>query len=49
MTLSDHRLHDLIRFYEILDMFAERIGGPRMLTECAGRVRLNTNQETREV
>jgi hypothetical protein len=48
MTLSDDRLHDLIRFYEILDMLAERIGGPRILAECTGRVRLNTNQETRE-
>jgi len=37
MTLSDDRLHDLIRFYEILDMLAERIGGPRILAECTGR------------
>lgn len=38
MTLSDDRLHDLIRFYEILDMLAERIGGPRILAECTGRM-----------
>jgi len=38
MTLSDNRLHDLIRFYEILDMLAERIGGPRILAECTVRM-----------
>jgi len=39
MTVSDDRLHDLIRFYEILDVLAERIGGPRTLAECTGRMR----------
>jgi len=38
MTISDDRLRDLIRFYEILDMLAERIGGPRILAECTGRM-----------
>ena len=38
MTLSDDRLYDLIRFYEILDMLAERIGGPRILAECTGQM-----------
>jgi len=36
MTLSDDRLRDLIRFYEILDMLAEKIGGPRILAEWGG-------------
>ena len=39
MTMSDDRLHDLIRFYDILDVLAERIGGPRILAECTGRMR----------
>ncbi len=39
MTLSDDRLYDLIRLYEILDMLAERIGGPRILAECTGQMR----------
>jgi len=38
MTISDDRLRDLIRFYEILDTLAERIGGPRILAECTGRM-----------
>ena len=38
MTLPDDRLHDLVRFYEILDMLAKRIGGPRILAECTGRM-----------
>lgn len=38
MTLSNDWLHDLIRFYEILNMLAERIGGPRILAKCTGRM-----------
>jgi len=48
MTLSENRLYDLIRLYEILDMPAKRIGGPRMLAELYWPGALNTNQETRE-
>ena len=39
MAAPDDRLHDLIRFYDILDVLAERIGGPRILAECTGRMR----------
>lgn len=38
MTLSNDRLHDLTRFYDILDVLAERIGGPRVLAKCTGRM-----------
>lgn len=38
MTHYEKRLRDLIRFYEILDDLAERIGGPRILAECSGRM-----------
>lgn len=38
MTLFYDRLQDLIRFYEILDMLAERTGGPRILAECTGQM-----------
>jgi hypothetical protein len=44
MTLSENRLYDQIRFYEILDMLAPLcqdrgpLDGTRMLAECTGRV-----------
>ncbi len=38
MALPDKRLNDLIRFYEILDMLAEKTGGPRILAECSGHM-----------
>lgn len=31
------RLQDLIRFYELLDRLAQRVGGPRRLAYCDGR------------
>jgi len=37
MKSSNNRLHDLIRFYEILDQLTEKVGGPRILAECTGR------------
>ncbi len=39
VTLLDDRLHHLVRFYEILDMLAEKIGGARILAECTGRMK----------
>ncbi len=38
MTHDEHRLHDLVRFYEILDILKKTIGGPRILAECNGRM-----------
>ncbi len=38
MKFSNDRLHELICFHESLDMLAARIGGPRILTECTGRI-----------
>lgn len=31
-----NRLADIVRFYEILDCLAQKIGGPRLLMNCAG-------------
>ena len=38
MTLSERRLSDQIRFYEILEMLDEQIGGARVLAGRTGRV-----------
>ncbi len=32
------RLADLVRFYEIIDSLSKKIGGPRTLAECSGRM-----------
>jgi len=32
------RLGDLVRFYEIIDSLSEKIGGPRILADCTGRM-----------
>lgn len=36
--MNQTRLHDLRRFYDLLDSLEEAIGGPRRLSECAGRM-----------
>jgi hypothetical protein len=36
--MGDERLDDLRRFYTALDLLAEKIGGPRTLAQCSGRL-----------
>ena len=38
-SLSQPRLNDLKRFYDLLASLKERIGGARRLSECSGRTR----------
>jgi hypothetical protein len=37
-TLTDRRLHDLIRFYQLLEALERRLGGRRRLAHCHGRI-----------
>ncbi len=35
---DDLRLHDIIKFYEILDSIEKKVGGTRVLEDCHGRM-----------
>jgi hypothetical protein len=36
--MGDERLDDLRRFYAALELLAEKVGGPRTLAQCSGRL-----------